>query len=58
MENNHLTLLIKTVTCSLLIFFLSSCTDEDEAKSPSTEVTKSNDSVDWSKYGNNYYLFL
>ncbi len=54
MENNHLTLLIKTVTCSLLIFFLSSCTDEDEAKSPSTEVTKSNDSVDWSKYGNNY----
>ncbi len=54
MENNHLTLLIKTVTCSLLIFFLSSCTDEDDAKSPSTEVTKSNDSVDWSKYGNNY----
>ena len=54
MENNYLTLLIKTVIYSLLIFSLSSCTDEDDANSPGTEVTRSSDSVDWSKYGNNY----
>jgi len=53
MENNYLTLLIKTVIYSLLIFSLSSCSGDD-ANSPGTEVTRSNDSVDWSKYGNNY----
>ena len=54
MGNNYLTLFIKTVIYSLLIFSLSSCTDEDDARSSGTEVTKSSGSVDWPKYGNNY----
>ncbi|MFT5395439.1 MAG: uncharacterized lipoprotein YehR (DUF1307 family), partial [Gammaproteobacteria bacterium] len=46
MKNHHPKLLLKITICTLFIFSLSACSDKDDAKTPNTEVTKSNAPAD------------
>ena len=59
MNNYHLNRFLKSVFCVLFIFSLAACTDKVETDSSGNEESKAGaktdaDSVDWSKYGNNY----